>query len=282
MKQRTKLLLHLSVLTLNVAFAQEKEEKTYLELPWIEVVPIKDTQNDRQYELYIRVPPGYSAESDTAHPVLYFTDALWHVEILSSSAEYLLEDAILVGISWQKDIDEELVKEVGQHVSRHRDYSVSPSTKPELQAKYQFGGAGDHLAFIRNEVIPYVETNYNADPARRTYFGYSTGGLFGAYILMAQPDTFKNYIIGSPSLWRDIPLLTELAANKALNSNVFISHGDLEDRLAPLMEEFVTMLKNRNDASLKLQHEVIAGTHQTAFPLTSIRGVTWLGEVMGE
>lgn len=247
----------------------------------IQVLPIKDTQADRQYELYIKLPEGYSKNKDNIYPVIYFTDAVWQIELLSGSTEFLMEDAILVGISWQKDINEALMKEKGEHVSRYRDYSISKSSNPETQAKYQLGQASNHLTFIRNDVIKTIEKNYRTDPDNRTYFGYSAGGKFGAYILMAQPDTFKNYILGSPSLWRDIPHLSKLGSTaalkrKGLNANVFISYGTLEVKLGEHIKEFTAMLKARNDESLSLKHVVIEGSHQTAFPLTGVHSVTWL------
>ena len=275
-----------TITSLNAVFAQEDVlagrqiiESTYLELPRIQVIPIGDTKNDRQYELYIKLPEGYSENTDMKYPVLYYADAMWHVEILSGAAEFLMENAILVGISWQKDINEDLKKEVGAHVSRYRDYTIIASSNPERQAKYQFGQASNHLTFIRNDVIKYIENNYRTDPDRRSYFGYSASGLFGAYILLAQSDTFKNYILGSPSLGGDIPFLSELESalnGKGLSANVFISYGSLEKELGGHAEQFITMLKNRNDASLILEHVVIEGSHQTAFPMTAVRGVHWL------
>ena len=289
--QTSKWLLLTCALSLNVAFAQENkngEAKTiatsYLELSRIRVIPIKDTQNERQYELLIKLPEGYSENNDIKYPVIYYTDAMWHVETLSGSADYILEDAILVGISWQKDIKEDLKKENGAHVSRYRDYSLQQSNNPEIQSKYQLGQAGNHLAFIRNTVIKYVENNYQTDPGRRTYFGYSMGGTFGAYILLTQPNTFKNYILGSPSLRRDdVPFLSQLISkipikHKYLNANVFISYGSLEIELSAQVDEFISLLKNRNDESLKLNHLVMEGSHQTAFPMTTVRSLHWLSE----
>ena len=61
-------------------------------------------------------------------PVLYFTDAMWHIEILSASTEYMLEDVILVGISWEKNLKGELGK-LGAHASRFRDYSISSKSE---------------------------------------------------------------------------------------------------------------------------------------------------------
>ncbi|MFT4567028.1 MAG: putative alpha/beta superfamily hydrolase [Saprospiraceae bacterium] len=291
----TKLLFLVSVISLNAVIAQEHDvsndpqtiESANLVLPRIQVIPIKDTKADRQYELYIKLPEGYSEANDIQYPVLYSTDGMWHIELLSAATEYLIEDIILVGISWQKDINEDLLNEKGAHGSRFRDYSIRKSSNPEHQAKYQIGQASNHLAFIRNDVIKYMENKYRTDPNNRTYFGYSMGGKFGAYILLAQRDAFKNYILGSPSLKGDISYLSELGSigesnRNGLNVNVFISYGALENELGGHAKEFVALLKDRNDESLALEHVVVAGDHQAAFPITGVRSVTWLSDLIKE
>lgn len=297
MKTRNLLLLACA-LSLNTVFAQENNvngnsqvvKGSSLELPLIQVIPIKDTQNDRQYELFIKLPEGYSEHSAIPYPVIYYTDAMWHVEILSASTEYMLEDVILVGISWQKDINEDLKDEVGAHVSRFRDYSFRKSNKPEVQTKFQFGQANKHLDFIRNDVIAYVDNTYRTYPNSRTYFGYSMGGEFGAYILLSQPDTFNNYILGSPSIKNEVAHLADLNEkfgpfdasnrNSSLNANVFISYGSLEEEMIEPIEEFISILKDRRDVGLSVQKEVIDGNHGTAFPMTAVRSVAWLSSLM--
>ncbi|GAB5533584.1 MAG: alpha/beta hydrolase-fold protein [Roseivirga sp.] len=282
MKKIKALLLLTLLLSLDTLTAQESTPFT---LNQVQVVPIKDTQNDRAYELYIELPEGYAENPDKHYPVLYYTDALWHLETLAAGQEYIYNDLILVGISWQKDINEALIEEHGAHVSRFRDYSVIPSDKPEIQDKYQLGQAANHLAFIRNDVFKYVEGNYRTDPSSRSYFGYSAGGVFGCYALLSQPDTFKNYILGSPALNGDIPYFTELAAasKQHLNANVFISYGTEEaEQLTSYGEPFIALLKARNDQSLSITHPVIEGSHQTAFPLTGIKSVTWLSGLIKE
>lgn len=279
-----KLLTLICAFSANVVLGQENEqnkdtqipEGPNLELPRIKVIPIKDSNTGGQYELYIKLPEKYSENEDLRYPVLYYTDALWHVELLSASVEFLMENAVLVGISWEKGVTGDLGA-LGAHASRYRDYSIMPSSDAEKQAKYHFGQGSTHLDFIRNNVFRYVENNYRVDPDQRTYFGYSLGGLFGTYILLKKPDTFKNYIIGSPSLWRANPMLSELGSNiKSFDANVFITNGSLENELSVHIDEFLTMLRNKNDESLSLQHVVIEGSHQTAFPMTGVKGVTWL------
>lgn len=293
-----KLLILTFAISINTAFAQENKanddthtvDKSSLELPHIKVVPIKDTETERNYELYIKLPKDYSENKNVVYPVLYYTDAMWHLEMLSASTEYMLEDVILVGISWQKDINEGLKMEVGEHVSRFRDYSIRKSSNPEHQAKIQFGQASKHLDFIRNDVIKYVDNTYRTDPNSRTYFGYSLGGEFGAYILLTQPDAFDNYILGSPSIKNEVAYLSELNSkfgpfeasnrNTSLNTNVFISYGSLEQEMFEPIEEFISLLKNRRDDGLSLLTEVIDGSHQTAFPMTAVRSVAWLSSLM--
>ena len=232
--------------------SSKNPQTSSLVLPHFQVVPIQEPGTDRAYELYIKLPKSYSENPTKNYPVLYFTDAFWHVEALSAATEYMLEDIILVGISWQKNADKDLMEEAGKHVSRYRDYSMQASKKPEIQNKYNLGHADKHLDFIRNTVFKYVENNYRADLRSRTYFGYSLGGEFGSYILLTKPDTFQNYIIGSPSIKNEVPYLTELNvkldslsinANNSLYANVFLTYGTQEKDMAEHIEKFVEVIE---------------------------------------
>lgn len=283
-----------------IAFAQENRTKeltsnregSSLESPQIRVVPIKDSKTERNYELYIELPEDYAENQNKTYPVLYYTDATWHREMLSACQEYLLEEVILVGISWQLDISDDLKKEVGPHASRFRDYSISKHSNPEIQTKYQFGQAKEHLDFIRQDVLTYVDATYRTDPNSRTYFGYSLSGEFGAYILLAQPDTFNNYIMGSPTVRGEMENLAELHSkigpfdvsnrDSSLKANVFIAYGSLEDeeRVVEPIEAFVKLLNDRRDDGLSVTKEVIEGSHQTAFPSTAVSSTNWLSSVM--
>jgi len=255
-------------------------ESRDLTLPRIQVVPIKDTGADRQYELYIKLPEDYKRNKDKNYPVIYFTDADTHIELLSGT-EFIMKDVILVGVSHQTDLN----KDSSVRDSRARDYSISKSSNPERQAKYQFGQASKHLTFIRNDVIKYIESNYRADPSNRTYFGFSLGGLFGTYALMTQPDTFKNYILGSPSLWRDIPLLFSLEnavlKSKAQEINLFITYGELEKELAAHVEEFVSKIKAKKYQGLSSIKQVVikSSGHSDSFPMVGVLSVKWLSNL---
>jgi len=170
------------VLLFSLSFieAAASENKPY-EMPSTQVMPIQDSESKGQYELYIKLPEEYLKDSEKTYPVIYFTDAIYHIEILPTSIVNIMKDIILVGVSWQKDIKDDVKQKHGAHASRFEDYSFWKKTHPILQ----FGQASNHLAFIRNDVFNYVEQNYRANPNERSYFGHSLGGVFGAYILVS-------------------------------------------------------------------------------------------------
>ena len=298
MKKYTSIIILLILLLANRNFAQDNQVKEKSQIvttksfvsPQIQIVPIKDSKTNRHYELYIELPENYAKNPDKTYPVLYYTDAMWHLEMLSGSTEYMLEDVILVGISWQKDINKELKEEVGEHISRFRDYSISKHKNLEIQAKYQFGQANAHADFIRDDIITYIDKTYRTDPNSRTYFGYSLSGEFGAFILLTQPNTFNNYIIGSPSIKTEVNRLSKLndkfgpykASNKnsSMKANVFISYGSLEKDMVEPIDEFVRILNDRRDNGLAVYREVINGSHQSAFPMTVVRSIAWLSSIM--
>lgn len=88
-------------------------------------------------------------------------------------------------------------------VIRSRDFSPThdelyTTVFPDCTAT---GGGPKFLAFIRDELQPWVGANYNVDLDDSAYFGHSLGGLFGTWVLLTEPSTFRRYGIGSPSLW---------------------------------------------------------------------------------
>ncbi len=272
------------VLLLPFATAHANEPPAY-EMPRTHVLPIKDSATDRQYELYVKLPENYGESVDVSHPVIYTTDAAWHMDMLSGATEYLMPDAIVVGISWEKSLDPER-----EYASRFRDYTVAEYSDPERQARFQGGQASNHLQFIRNEVIGYVEENYQADPGERTYFGYSLGGAFGAYILLAKPNTFERYILGSPAIGPSrVEYMDNLEAETVdeasnLRVDVFVTIGELEQSKMGITEDFVSVLKRRADKGWAVTGPLVIedADHAGAFPMTTVRAVKWLSELTEE
>ena len=246
-----------------------------LVMPKFQVLPLQDTVTKRRYELYVKLPEGYRRDADTRYPVIYISDAMWSIELLSGTAEYVVEDAILVGLSWQIG-----GRDKQPHASRGRDYV------PYILRKEK-GEAGKYMRFLREQVFDLIERRFRASSERRTYFGYSLGGLFGIYALLTQPDTFDYYILGSPSLGSYPELLFDLplAQRPDLAPRVFISYGDKEEQRGKEIEYFVDLLRRLNKArfpvQLSIHKDVIEDAdHTTGFPRTALRSIYWLAGEM--
>ncbi len=260
------------------------------EMPRSEVVPIRDSKTDRQYELYIKLPEDYAKNADTRHPVVYTTDGAWHMEMLSGAAEFVLPNAIVVAISWQKNASRDFEGDERPFISRFRDYTVTPASDPETQAKYKVGQASNHLTFIRDDVIKYVEANYQTDPAERIYFGFSLGGAFGSFILFEAPDTFRHYVLGSPAFNAEsLAFIQNLAAKseaarEVLNANVYVSVGEKETDEMDNINALMSLLQRRTNEGLNMKElEVVEQSgHSEAFPATAVRSFKWLSDLTAD
>lgn len=74
------------------------------------------------------------------------------------------------------------------------------------------GGSDKFTSFIRQELIPYIEKNYQASPYR-ILIGHSYGGLFVLNTLLTHPDLFEGYISIDPSAKYDDNYLLKKAAS---------------------------------------------------------------------
>jgi predicted alpha/beta superfamily hydrolase len=270
----------LLILTVNSSAATETIP---FQIPRSKIVEIKDPNSQRVYPLFIKLPKSYSKNDDKTYPVIYLMDALYSFQIVSGATRYpmnarKMKEAIIVGISYAKYSKGDS--------SRVRDYT--PSLNKAWKQKT--GGAQQHMEFIEDSVIEYMEKNYRTDPNDRTFIGNSLGGLFGTYILLTKPTLFKNYILGSPSYWFDNKFIFRLEKTvevKNINANVFISIGERE---AKALESNYEMVKDAKafyekilgwkQANLKAKIIIIPeANHQTAFPTTAIQGLHWIYKI---
>ena len=102
-------------------------------------------------------------------------------------------------------------------VVRTRDFT--PTSDPDFArvfpAQTLMDGAERFAVFIREELQPWVRSRYRVDADDSAYFGHSQGRLFGTYVLLTSPATFRRYGIRSPSLWWDDDIMFEYEATYA-------------------------------------------------------------------
>jgi predicted alpha/beta superfamily hydrolase len=135
-----------------------------------------------------------------------------------------------------------------------RTHDLSPSIKLNEEAKKNMrtaGGAENMLQFISDELIPYIDENYNTGNYR-ILVGHSFGGLFAVYTLLNKPDIFDAYIAISPSMWWDDQNQVKKAqeifkSDPDLNGYFYMTMGDEDGemlggamKLAAVFEESQT------------------------------------------
>ena len=144
--------------------------------------------------VYLQLPDDY-AISNHGYPVLLVLDGEWLFELARSHVRFYSEFAAM-GVEIPKMIV------VGiENVDRDRDYVPTPDRRD----KPQFPTAGEadrFLEFLRDELLPRLETDYRATSSR-IIVGWSFGGLFALHAAVSMPELFRAYLCIGPSVWWD-------------------------------------------------------------------------------
>jgi predicted alpha/beta superfamily hydrolase len=171
---------------------------------------------------------------------------------------------------------------------RRRD--LTPTRDPDQEAlwreripgitEFQSGGAPAFLQFIRDELKPFIASNYRVDENDCALLGDSLGGLFTLYVLFHHPDTFQRYLAGSPFFHYDDRVIFRFeeefaVAHEDLPVKLFLAAGGLEgDARLSALSEMETLLRSRQYPGLSLETVVFEGeNHFSVIPATISRGL---------
>lgn len=194
-----------------------------------------------------------------------FASAVDIVRLMQLSAH--LPPILVVGIGYRMGALAETA------AVRTRD--LTPTSDPLIArispAGTLMGGAERFAAFIRDELQPWVRSRYEVDADDSAYFGHSAGGLFGTYLLLTNPSTFRKYGIGSPSLWWDNDIMFEYEATYAkahddLPAKAFFAVGAFEDHDGRQREASRLAADERTQAGLRYI-DMVADTERMAAAL---------------
>jgi hypothetical protein len=253
---------------------------------------------DRDYELFVSLPPSY-AGGQRSYPVVFVTDAPYAFPVTRAIAARVtghskeMPEFILVGLGYAKG-------DTGEY-SRRRDYTPSPHGDRDARSDMPgravvYGEAEGYRRFVADEVFPFVAAHYRADMTRKVFAGHSYGSLFGAWVLLTSPAMFDGYVLGSPSLWFDDYLMlgrerTFASTHRDLRARVYLGAGEFEARapkgrrdpryntdqdMVADTRAFAHTLASRHYPGLQVRSEVIAGEdHLTVAPTLITRGLLW-------
>lgn len=202
-----------------------------------EFYDVRAKANGESYRIHVASP--LTIEPGRRYPVIYVLDGnlyfgmVMQIQRLMAMVAGEVPPAFVVSVGCAV---EDLMG--ADMLQRHRD--LTPTTGGEFEAAVsgfvgatERGGAARFLEFLKKELKPAVEAAYPVDANDSTIMGASFGGLFPTWVLLTQPDSFRRYVIVSPSLWweRESVWAWEEAAatdRKDVNASVFISAGSLE------------------------------------------------------
>ena len=263
-------------------------------LPQSRTMMMRSTASGRDYRIFIALPEGYS-RSHAPYPVLYHADANAEFLTMAETARLAafggeIPPLVIVGIGY--DLGD---GGVGAMMGP-RFVDLTPTTDPAyekgltaLAKKSGFappegtGGAPAFLEFIRSQLAPAIEKDYNVSRTDRAWFGHSAGGLFGVYALLNNRGLFSKFLIGSPVLnWDQRAMFAMENAHAEKNTSLpvraFFAAGGAEAAgMIRNLKEFTSQLEQRRHQGLELGVQVFEGEgHDAVLPATISRGIRFL------
>jgi uncharacterized protein len=254
--KRTALMVSTCILLVFVARVgaqPEREKFPGVMIPGAHVRMLKSKETGRAYDLYVQLP---DLKSGKKYPVLFVLDGQWDFKLL---------DSVYGGLHYDKFVPEMIIVGItyagkNPNYDRLRAMDYTPTAVKDVPGS---GDAAKFLAFLKTDVIPLVEKDYQADASKRILMGSSYGGLFTLYAMFTEPALFYGYVAAAPAVsYDDNFSFTQekkfAENNKILPVRLSVSVGGLEDLTQPV-KDFMNILKSRSYKGLKLQTRVVEG-----------------------
>ena len=271
--------------------AQSSVKPQSVPLPSSELRRFHSEIMDQDLLIYVQLPLDYNSDDSKEYPVLYMTDGNRLFPMVANMSTILgfpptgFPQVIVVGIAYD-------IKDMFQWaVWRTRDLTPTVNTGDEqywenllrkmtgdTTIRVETGGAPHFLSFICDELVPYIESEYQVSDQGRALGGYSYGGLFTLFAMFERPEVFQRYYAGSPSILYDNRVLFDMEkafsiSHKDLHARLYISIGGLENQnwIAGI-KEMADVLESRGYPNLDVRTQVFEGEwHGSAGPGSIMR-----------
>lgn len=233
--------------------------------------------NQKTYEIQIAAPAGFNPDMCDDMVTLYQTDGNWAFSGIVDAAKFLqfekqIPPVLVVGIGYPTDgfqiaLTRRLEDLLPVPVKPNPGETASPENTDES------GKAEAFVAFIRDQVMPFVEQTY-CPTEERVYSGYSYGGTFGTYVLFKHSELFTRFMIGGPDYSENNKVFFEYEQvysknHSDLDKRIYMSVGSEEnDETIPGMFKMVFAMKNRGYPNMELKFHMVEGETHISHLLT--------------
>jgi predicted alpha/beta superfamily hydrolase len=200
-------------------------------------------------KFYVHVPASAAGKEGAKkrYPVMYLFDADAQFAAATSMMQYLstnyntrCPEMIVVGIL---------------HPDRRKDLTPTRvTTDPPFSepGTYKTTGGGEpFIAFIEQELMPYIDRHYPTQP-HKLLVGHSLGGLTVMQIFVHHTHLFNSYICIDPSMWWDNQTL--LKETKLALENRRFEGTALYLGIANTMKKGMDLTKLRTDTTDDTMH----------------------------
>jgi len=163
---------------------------------------------NEQRKVTICLPEDYKPGPHAEYDVVYILDGETHFDDFLfiyrfAKREQLLPPLILIALP-----------NVYTREGNMRDRDFLPEQTVDNP---KAGGADDFIAFLKNELVPYINKTLPTS-GDNSLFGHSLGGVFAMYVLLKEPGLFTNYYCSDPAFpWNNRRILT-MAADAFTNT----------------------------------------------------------------
>ena len=250
----------------------------------------------QDFLIYVQLPLAYDPQREEKYPVMYATDGNRAFPLVANVSTVLgfpdtgFPQVVVVGIAYPIDSmadwaawrTRDLTPTRHEGTEQHWSNLLARMTGDDSYDVHT-GGAARFLAFITDELVPFIEAQYRVAADDRALGGYSYGGLFTLYALFEKPGFFQRYFAGSPSLAYDDEALFRIeaaaaAADTALEGRLFLSAGELEgEDTVDRMNRMAATLASRAYPGLEIQTQVFEDEgHRSGYAASVMRAFTWL------
>lgn len=224
-------------------------------LPTLQQRVIDSAVLGEKRHLVIYLPADYQ-NSQEGYPVLYLTDGQSQAPHTAGTVDYLakfeqIPPMIVVGI-------------VNPPQTRQRDLTLTLSDK---QNPNQSENADKFLAFVEQEVMPFVQQEYRTLDFK-VLSGTSHGGQFAINAAVKRPGLFQGIIAISPSLYWDnnqlFGLTEQALKSQRLQGHLYVSIANEEPIMTEPYQRFVELLARYPSDNLVVASQTFSNeTHNT-------------------
>ena len=277
----------------------DHNNESSLHLPFTRKLNIKSQYNQENYNIFIRVPNDY-ATCGKHYPIAVVLDPNFLFSSLYG-INSVAQNYIICGIGHDNvdfcafSLNE---KRATSEIARARDFlpfKLDPNIFIETapvdltnRTLSESGRADDFILFIKNQVMPFLQSNFRANNSS-TIVGHSFGGVFVSFVLLKFPEIFNNYIAISPILDPRFYTQKDMFGSNApkfetssSKMNVYMALGSLEndDRTANYLQRLeLECLKITRHAQVNGKFELIEGEDHVSVALSGmLRGFRFINE----